>query len=256
MVSTKLTPTRLTPTKNSSNSDISAQVLGLTDTHIHFFEQTKTPDNNQVANSKKVGVHQLMLSDFQALVGSAAEADIEIKIASGFRSFERQLLIWNNKFTGKTSIKNIDGESINISSLCDVEIVEAILLFSALPGASRHHWGCDIDVYAPNLLDGQSLQLEPWEYSSSGPMAKLSSWLIPNAGKYGFYFPYDSFRGGVAAEPWHLSYAVLAKQYQSSLSVDLLHALLLQTDIAGKEVIIEHLPKIFKRYINNVNTTY
>tara|TARA_R110001592_G_scaffold78119_1_gene234579 strand:+ start:4513 stop:5268 length:756 start_codon:yes stop_codon:yes gene_type:complete len=251
MVSTKLTSSIFT-----SSSDISAQVLGLTDKHIHFFEQASTQDTKQPANSKKLGIHQLMLSDFQALVGSAAEADIAIKIASGFRSFERQLLIWNNKFTGKTSIKNIDGESINISNLCDVEIIEAILLFTALPGASRHHWGCDIDVYAPNLLEGQSLQLEPWEYAPSGPMTKLSAWLVDNAGKYGFYFPYDSFRGGVAAEPWHLSYAVLAKQYQSSLSIDLLHALLLQTDIAGKEIIIENLPKIFKRYINNVNTTY
>ena len=251
MVSTKLISSILI-----SNSDISAQVFGLTDKHIHFFEQASTPDAKQPENPKTLGIHQLMLSDFQALVSSAANANIEIKIASGFRSFERQLLIWNNKFTGKTSIKNIDGESINISNLCDVEIIEAILLFTALPGASRHHWGCDIDVYAPNLLEGQPLQLEPWEYAPSGPMKKLSAWLVDNAGKYGFYFPYDSFRGGVAAEPWHLSYAVLAKQYQSSLSIDLLHALLLQTDIAGKDIIIENLPKIFKRYINNVNTAY
>ena len=245
----------MTSTKLTSNSDISAQVFGLTDKHIHFFEQTTKADAKQPANSKTLGIHQLMLNDFQALVNRAAEAEIEIKIASGFRSFERQLLIWNNKFIGKLSIKNIGGESINIGKLSDFEIVEAILLFSALPGASRHHWGCDIDIYAANLLGEQALKLEPWEYAPSGPMAKLSSWLADNAGKHGFYFPYDSFRGGVAAEPWHLSYAPLAKQYQSEFNIDLLQELLLQTDIAGKEVIIENLPKIFIRYINNINTT-
>jgi len=246
----------MTSTKvNPSNNDISAQVFGLTDKHIHFFVQNKKQDVKQKASPKTLGIHQQMLTDFQLLVASAAEDGIEIKIASGFRSFERQLLIWNNKFTGKTAIKAIDGEQVNISELSDLEIVEAILLFSALPGASRHHWGCDIDIYAANLLDGQALQLEPWEYHSSGPMAKLSSWLTDNAQKQGFYFPYDKFRGGVAAEPWHLSYAPLAKKYQSAFSLDLLEKLLVETDIAGKEIVIEHLSDIFKRFINNVNTT-
>jgi len=240
--------------KLTSISDISAQVLGLTDKHIHFFEHATTQGIEKPANSKTLGIHQLMLSDFQALVRSAAKADIEIKIASGFRSFERQLLIWNNKFLGKISIKNIDGDPINISKLNDFEIVEAILLFSALPGASRHHWGSDIDIYAANLLDGRTLQLEPWEYGPSGPMAKLSTWLADNAGKYGFYLPYDCFRGGIAAEPWHLSYAPLAKEYQSAISVELLQQCLLQTDILGKKAIIENLPEILNRYINNVNT--
>ena len=118
--------------------DIAAQVLGLTEQHIYFFEPEM--------NSKKLGIHQLMLNDFLALSKAAAQADIELKIASGYRSFERQLLIWNNKFTGKTAIKNAIGETVNISQLTDIEIIHAILLFSALPGTSRHHWGTDIDL--------------------------------------------------------------------------------------------------------------
>lgn len=238
---------------NSENSNLSAQLLGLTDNHIHYFTQNHNQKTGQSVNSRSLGIHHLMLADFQALVASAAKADIEIKIASGFRSFERQLLIWNNKFTGKAAIKNINGEQVNISELNEFEIIDAILLYSALPGASRHHWGCDIDIYAANLLNGQALQLEPWEYEQSGPMAKLSTWLTENAQKFGFYFPYDSFRGGIAAEPWHLSYAPLAKKYQSALSLDELQQCLLQADIAGKQAIIENLPTITKRYINNVN---
>ena len=233
--------------KLSLNDNVSAQILGLTDEHIHY-EMFST-------ETKSLGIHHLMLSDYQALVHNAAKAGIELKIASGFRSFERQLQIWNNKFLGNTAIKNSDGDNINISNLSNFEIMHAILFFSALPGASRHHWGCDIDVYADNLLAGQPLQLEPWEYAKTGPMAKLSTWLVDNASKFGFYFPYDTFRGGVAAEPWHLSYMPLAQQYQSYLNETLLRTCLLEADIQGKEAIIEHLSDIFDRYILNVNVT-
>jgi LAS superfamily LD-carboxypeptidase LdcB len=243
------------PVKSNQNiDDISSQFFGLTDKHIHYFSQDQTQNTKQDASSKVLGIHHKMLSDFQALVASAAEDGIKIVIASGFRSFERQLLIWNNKFIGITAIKNADGERVNINDLKEMEIIEAILLYSALPGASRHHWGCDIDIYAANLLEGQLLQLEPWEYASSGPMAKLTNWLVDNANKHGFYFPYDKFRGGIAAEPWHLSYAPLAKLYQSAFNVDLLKELLLQSDIAGKKVIVENLTEISARFINNVNT--
>jgi LAS superfamily LD-carboxypeptidase LdcB len=234
------------------SGELPKQVAGLTDQHIHYFENDTKKIPSPASNAKKIGIHQLMLNDYNALVTDAATDDITIKIASGFRSFERQLLIWNNKFTGKTPIKDIDGAIVNINKLSDLEIIEAILLFSALPGASRHHWGCDIDVYAPNLLGESVLQLEPWEYTSSGPMSKLSSWLVNNAGIYGFYFPYETFRGGIAAEPWHLSYTPLAQQYQMVIDTELLHTLLSTADIAGKETIIKHLPMIYTRYISNV----
>jgi len=249
-------------TNMTNSSNISEQLLGLTDQHIHYFEQTHQQGTQQYTqqeipqppNSKRLGIHHLMLTDFQALVTSAAEVDIEIEIASGFRSFERQLQLWNNKFTGKTPLKNLAGAQVNITQLSDYEIVEAIMLYSALPGASRHHWGCDIDIYAPNLLMGRALQLEPWEYDKSGPMAKLTTWLTENAGKFGFYFPYDSFKGGIAAEPWHLSYAPLAKKYQATFSLEELRQCLLLTDIEGKEAIIDNLSALVNRFINNVNS--
>lgn len=236
----------------NSTNNISEQTLGLTNEHIHFFNNdTSSSSKKQTLNP--LGVHNEMLADYTLLVNKASEAGIEIKIASGYRSFERQLLIWNNKFTGKTPIKNNDGDVINIQELSDLQIIEAILLFSALPGASRHHWGSDIDIYSPNLLNGQPLQLESWEYNSNGPMAKLSDWLTKNAKDFGFYFPYDRYRGGIAAEPWHLSYRPLATQYQSSLSLQLLHGLISQTDIAGKDVIIDNLTKIYEQFIVNIN---
>ncbi|MFT5852514.1 MAG: LAS superfamily LD-carboxypeptidase LdcB [Colwellia sp.] len=250
--------------------DVNKQVLGLTDQHIHYLSNECLANKNLTSNSllnnnvrqsgqtsskSTIGIHQQMNTAFKALKHGAQKVGIELKIASGFRSFERQLQIWNNKFSGHTAIKDANGNVVNISRLSDWQIIEAILLYSALPGASRHHWGCDIDVYAPNLLPaGESLQLESWEYQQSGPMAILSTWLTQHAAEFGFYLPYDCYRGGIAEEPWHLSYAPLAKQYQATCKQQTLLACLINTEIAGKKVIIDNLTKITERYINNVNT--
>jgi len=216
------------------------QVLGQTELHLHYL-------NERVAIHKEMKVAWLNLA-------AAAKADaIELKIASGFRSFDRQLMLWNNKYSGKTAIKNLAGETISTESLSPLTLMHSILLYSALPGASRHHWGCDIDVYAPNLLaKDYSLQLEPWEYSEQGPLAKLTVWLSQHAHQFGFYFPYASYQGGVAAEPWHLSYAPLAQQFQQNFDIALLAKTLEHSSILGKAVIIENLEDIATRYINNL----
>jgi len=255
-------------TKPSDNilisGDIDKQILGLTAQHIQYLtdddltnkssEQASVEKTSHVAPKTKPGIHQQMVTAFTALKESAQLAGLDLEIASGFRSFERQLQIWNNKFTGRAVIKDAEGKTVDISRLSDKEIIKAILLYSALPGASRHHWGCDIDVYAPNLLtDNQSLKLEPWEYQQCGPMEKLSSWLGQHAEEFGFYLPYNKYRGGVAEEPWHLSFLPLARQYQEKFNIDTLQACLMNTNIAGKMGIIENLPDIAKRYINNVN---
>ena len=225
---------------NHINSINSAQLLGKNEEHLYYV-------------SERIAIHQKMKSAFDAMVEAAKAEDIELTIASGFRSFDRQLMLWNNKFSGKTTIKNSAGDVISPAKLSPFELVQSILLYSALPGASRHHWGCDIDVYAPNLLtQGHQLQLEPWEYSEQGPLAKLSAWLIQHAHQFGFYFPYGKFQGGVAQEPWHISYLPLAQQYQQAFDSKLLAHTLNNSSILGKKVIIENLDDIANRYINNV----
>ena len=221
--------------------------------HIRFSQVVGQSQDHLNYVSEHVAIHQEMVSAFNALVIAAKADDIEIKIASGFRSFDRQLMLWNNKYSGKTPIKNSDGEVIATQNLSPLELIHSILLYSALPGASRHHWGCDIDVYAPNLLaDGYQLQLEEWEYSKQGPLARLSVWLEKHAYLYGFYFPYLSFQGGIAREPWHLSYLPVAQDFQQAFDIKLLSQVLSNSQLLGKEIIINNLDDIAKRYINNV----
>lgn len=224
-------------------SELELILTGQTEQHIQWL-------------SSNIGIHHEMLSGFSNLQAEAELAGIELTIASGFRSFERQLAIWQNKFLGKTAIKNVSNQTVAIEQLSVDEKIHAIMLFSALPGASRHHWGCDIDVYAKNLLpQGQSLALEPWEYQASGHFYPLTLWLAEHAQRFGFFLPYDKFRGGVAQEPWHLSYLPLSQHYQQAYSQELLAKTLVNSDIQGKSQLMSILPELYQRYIVNIATT-
>ena len=127
-------------TKTFITGDIDSQLLGRTTEHLHYFT-----DN--------LAIHKEMLNAYKALSDAAKRDGLSIRIASGYRSFERQLHIWNNKFLGKTPILDEHNQAVDTTELTPYQIIQAIMLYSALPGASRHHWGCDIDVYADNLLD-------------------------------------------------------------------------------------------------------
>jgi LAS superfamily LD-carboxypeptidase LdcB len=218
-------------------------LTGKTDSHIHWL-------------SNNIGIHHEMLSSFNQLQLAAQSAGIELTIASGFRSFERQLSIWQNKFSGISAIKDASNQILSTEQLSDREKIHAIMLFSALPGASRHHWGCDIDVYAKNLLPAeQSLALEPWEYQDPGHFYPLTVWLAEHAKTFGFFLPYDKFRGGVAQEPWHLSYQPLSQHFQQAYTEALLAETLLNTDIQGKALLLKILPELYQRYIINIAET-
>ena len=78
---------------------------------------------------------------------AAAAADgIDLVAFSSFRDFDRQLAIWNGKFRGERPMQDRAGRPLDALALTPAERVAAILWWSALPGASRHHWGTDIDV--------------------------------------------------------------------------------------------------------------
>ena len=117
--------------------------------------------------------------------------------------------------------------------------------------------GSDIDIYAKNLLpDNQKLQLEPWEFAENGPFYSLSQWLTDNASRFDFYFPYDKFRGGVAIEPWHLSYWPIAKYAEEILTIACIKSVLSNAKILGKNEIMLELSNIYRSYIQNVGSIH
>ncbi|MGB2173241.1 MAG: M15 family metallopeptidase, partial [Porticoccaceae bacterium] len=129
---------------------------------------------------------------------------------------------------------------------------QAILRWSALPGASRHHWGTDFDIYdASAMPENYQIQLSPEEVQGNGLFAPMHDWLDEyiDTQQTDFFRPYEVDRGGIAPERWHLSYRPVAEQYAQMLTNDILSAKLKSSNLMLLDVVLEHLDEIFQRYI-------
>ncbi|GEM78630.1 M15 family metallopeptidase [Vibrio superstes] len=221
------------------------QLTGLSQSHLRTLS----------INEREVLVHKDVESALLSLVALAKKEGFEVAIASGYRDFERQRLIWNNKYLGLRPILGSDGQVLDAKSLSVEDRIHAILRWSALPGASRHHWGCDFDLYAYNLLPSETkLQLEPWEYLE-GHQAPFYQWLQANAQQLGFFFPYSADKGGVAIEPWHLSHQQTSRFALEQLTQRMLAETLEQNPIEGSHEVLKRLNSIYTQYVTNISTT-
>ena len=189
---------------------------------------------------------------FQGLQQSAVNNGFNLQPASSFRDFARQQLIWNGKFSGERKVHDDFGTALELGQLDDWQKCLAILRWSALPGASRHHWGTEIDIFDPDLLpQGQTLQLEPWEYEKGGYFFELSEFLTENLPHFDFALPFMQMPKNkkIGREPWHISYLPLAEQAKQRFSKGVLLQAWGNEDIAGKAVLQAYLPIVFESYI-------
>ena len=200
-------------------------------------------------------LHPRAAAAFLSLRHAAATAGHDLAPVSAFRDFNQQLVIWNAKFRGERALLDRDGSPLDVRLLSGEQIVRAILHWSALPGASRHHWGTEVDVFDRAALAGAMRpQLLPSEYAPGGAFAALSAWLQAHADHYGFYLPYDSDRGGVQVEPWHLSFAPLANALLVQLTPEVIARALATAPLQGQEIVLRLLPEIHRRYVCAVAT--
>lgn len=183
-----------------------------------------------------------------ALADSARAAGFAPAIASGYRSFGRQLAIFNGKARGQRPLLDGDGQPLDAAALAPEPLLHAILRWSALPGCSRHHWGTDFDIYDSSVCTPEApLQLTLAE--CQGPMAAFHQWLTDYlADCPAFGRPYRVDRGGVAPEPWHLSFRPLADGYCRAHAEPDLRTLLQGSDLALKPLVLEQLPQLLARY--------
>jgi LAS superfamily LD-carboxypeptidase LdcB len=164
------------------------------------------------------------------------------------------LAIWNAKFRGERPMQDRAGQPLDPLQLPASARVGAILWWSALPGASRHHWGTDLDVRDDAAMPpGFRFQVIPAEYAPGGPFERLTTWLDVHMHQFGFFRPYSTDRGGVQPEPWHLSYAPLAARAQAALTFDGLREVIAAADIEGRDEVLESLHATFANYVLNVD---
>ena len=144
-------------------------------------------------------LHEAYLK-FKQMQNDAKKESIEIEIVSGYRSYEKQKDIWNNKYN-----KNFENGILGIKN------INRIIQYSTLPGTSRHHWGTDIDIIDKRFVPKGDLLIEK-NYAENGIYSQLFYWMKKNSKKYGFYLVYDDSpkRKGFKFEPWHYSYKPLS----------------------------------------------
>lgn len=193
---------------------------------------------------------------FMAMRAEAAKAGIDLMPYSSFRDFKTQLRIWNDKFSGKKPLYDEHGVPRDYGRLSPREIVGCILNWSALPGASRHQWGTEIDVFdAAVVPEGYLPKLLPEEVAPGGVFFDLHQWLDQHIGRFGFVKPYRRFNGGMFPEPWHLSFKPLSTQAIAQVTPELLGRVISDADILGKELVLEMLPEIHRNHILNVDVS-
>jgi LAS superfamily LD-carboxypeptidase LdcB len=199
-------------------------------------------------------LHTAAVQPFLAMREAAALAGLDLVPLSSFRDFGRQRAIWNAKFRGERPALDRAGRPVDITALDAGARVETILLWSALPGASRHHWGSDVDVAdGKAMASGYVPKLEVDEYRRGGPFAALSRWLGENMRRFGFYRPYVRRGRGVQPEPWHISYAPVAAPALAKMGVRLLAGAIRGAGVEGEAEILARLPAIRERYLLDVD---
>lgn len=223
------------------------QLIGVDPSHLSEFK-----DN--CGNITKL--HPAIILDLQSLFQQAKNDGIPISIISGFRNFDHQLLIWNNKWQGHRPVLASDGHTPlnNITDLAETDRFKAIALWSALPGYSRHHWGTDLDIFSAQAIEnGHRVSLTPQEFSKDGPCEQLEKWLDNNLEKYGFFRPYHTFLGGVSIEPWHISHKNTADAILKNFNYDECKNHLKNSQIQSPEFIAKQIDNYIKQYFLNIN---
>jgi LAS superfamily LD-carboxypeptidase LdcB len=213
--------------------------FGLDESHVVFSEAFNT------------WLSPRTLFALEKLHRRACAEGFDLAVISGFRSFSRQMKIWNSKAEGQRPVLNDDGEPIHLAQLAPTERMLAILRWSALPGTSRHHWGSDFDVYDKNAMPSDyKIQLTPEECTADGVFGRFHQWLDEELkADADFFRPYARDQGGVACEPWHLSFRPLAEEFESLFDVKALAETIENQPLALKDQILRDLPLIVERFV-------
>jgi LAS superfamily LD-carboxypeptidase LdcB len=199
-------------------------------------------------------IHPEALDAFIAMKADAAGAGLEIAITSAFRDFDAQQRIWNLKWSGQRTLYDRDGNPREHGALDEEGLLEAILCWSALPGASRHHWGSEIDVIDRAAMpEGYRVQLLPSEAAPGGVFHALHCWLDTNMSRFGFFRPYRTYRGGVNPEAWHLSYAGVSLPALQALTPDVVIEAVRSSEMLGKAAVLERVAELHSRYVANID---
>ena len=191
-----------------------------------------------------------IVADLQALSEAARANGFELRLESAYRSFDKQLSIWNRKARGELPLLSAEGVPMERPK-DEEELMYAILTWSALPGASRHHLGTDIDVVdGAACPEGYEVQLTPAE--CEGMFARFHAFLTERmvADKaFGFSRVFVPGRGKIRPEGWHIAHLPTSRKRLEHFSLDELRRIYERSDMECKRAVLANLPQLAEEYI-------
>ncbi len=195
-------------------------------------------------------VDREIVADLKALSEMAKAKGFELRLESAYRSFEKQLSIWNRKARGELALLSAEGVPMERPK-DEEELMYAILTWSALPGASRHHLGTDIDVVdGAACPEGYEVQLTPAE--CEGLFAKFHAFLTERmvADKaFGFSRVFIPGRGKIRPEGWHIAHLPTSRKRLEHFSLNVLRSIYERSDMECKRAVLANLPQLAEEYI-------
>ena len=216
--------------------------------------------NQHVVIDQRVGlpVHQEVVAPLILLKEEAKKVGFQLRVISGHRSFKGQQSIWNTKARGQRPLLDEFGAPLNYDDLSPEEIVESILRWSALPGASRHHWGTDLDIIDHRAIPTPDyiVDLTPQEVADDGIFGPFHQWLdqlIKDHKSFGFFRPYAKDQGGVRPERWHISYRPLSQTFLEEFTFDRFYLSLKDSEMDLKDIVLKRAEEIYQKFVINIS---
>jgi zinc D-Ala-D-Ala carboxypeptidase len=183
---------------------------------------------------------------FQQMRNEASKSGVNLRIVSATRTFSKQKELWEDKWMARTPVNTDTGEYLpkpltRFDNLTKDQRALRILEFTAMPSASRHHWGTDLDFNDVNP-----------SYWATARGQREYAWLVQNAPKFGFCQVYSANRPtGYKEEKWHWSYLPIARNLTNEYQKQILDSDITLTEFIGAETAIT--TRFIENYVLGIN---
>lgn len=138
--------------------------------------------------TKTMQIDERLIDDLLAMMQGAKNDGVTLLICSPYRSYEKQVRIFNRKVNKYLGRGYSYFEAYKITSLT-----------VTIPGTSEHTLGMSLDIFCPSH--------KKLNYAFANTAA--GKWLASNSYKYGFILRYPKGKTditGIDYEPWHFRY--------------------------------------------------
>jgi D-alanyl-D-alanine carboxypeptidase len=134
---------------------------------------------------RKIFIAKRIEKDLINLLEAAEKDNLDVKVVSGYRSYEEQKSLFNYY------VENTLRENSRLSrQQAEIEVNK----YSARPGHSEHQLGTAVDI----LSSETNYQFD------SNPNLQYVKWLENNSQKFNFIISYHQGNNEYIYEPWHL----------------------------------------------------